>query len=353
MLARAVAVASPSGSEAELARRLRDVLASRVDQVAIDSAGNLIARSGHGPRAVTLLGHLDTVPGEVPVEVVDGRLYGRGAVDAKGPLCAALAALAGLSAAAGERLTVRVVGAVGEEAPGSVGARHAVLTLPVPELLVICEPSGWDAVTLGYKGHLRLELSCESPSRHSAGPWPSTADLLVEALARIRRSVTASGPDRAEARLFDTLTATVLRIATGHDGLAERADATVSLRLPPAWPVPRVLSLLAEAALPSEVRLRIDEAVPAVQARRDSGLARTFRVAIRAAGGRPRSLVKTGTSDWNVVAAAWDVPTLAYGPGDASLDHTPGEHVELAHYDAAVAVLTTVLEALAGARVQA
>ena len=33
-----------------------------------------------------LLGHQDTVPGRIPVRMEDGRLFGRGAVDAKGCL---------------------------------------------------------------------------------------------------------------------------------------------------------------------------------------------------------------------------------------------------------------------------
>ena len=39
-----------------------------------------------------LLGHIDTVPGRVPVRREGGRLYGRGAVDAKGPLACFVAA---------------------------------------------------------------------------------------------------------------------------------------------------------------------------------------------------------------------------------------------------------------------
>jgi LysW-gamma-L-lysine carboxypeptidase len=55
-------------------------------------------------------------------------------------------------------------------------------------------------------------------------------------------------------------------------------------------------------------------------------------------------VVKTGTSDMNVVARAWpDMPILAYGPGDSSLDHTPQEHIELWEYFRSIQVLTQVL----------
>ena len=32
----------------------------------------------------------------------------------------------------------------------------------------------------------------------------------------------------------------------------------------------------------------------------------------------------------NILAPAWGCPALAYGPGDAALDHTPHEHMPLA-----------------------
>ena len=69
-------------------------------------------------------------------------------------------------------------------------------------------------------------------------------------------------------------------------------------------------------------------------------------MAIRGEGGTPTFKVKTGTSDMNVVAELWPVPTAAYGPGDSALDHTPGERLDLAEYDRAVAVLTAALTRL-------
>jgi len=59
---------------------------------------------------------------------------------------------------------------------------------------------------------------------------------------------------------------------------------------------------------------------------------------------RPRFKFKTGTSDMNVVAPKWGVPTAAYGPGDSSLDHTPNEHIAIDEYLTAIRVLTRVFE---------
>jgi LysW-gamma-L-lysine carboxypeptidase len=64
------------------------------------------------------------------VRVEDGVLYGRGSVDAKGPLATFVAAAA---EASGINATITVVGAVGEESIGSLGA-HEVANWPAPDL---------------------------------------------------------------------------------------------------------------------------------------------------------------------------------------------------------------------------
>jgi LysW-gamma-L-lysine carboxypeptidase len=48
----------------------------------------------------------------------------------------------------------------------------------------------------------------------------------------------------------------------------------------------------------------------------------------------------------NVVGPLWNCPIVAYGPGDAALDHTPEEHIVLEEYHQAIAVLANVLRSL-------
>jgi LysW-gamma-L-lysine carboxypeptidase len=77
-------------------------------------------------------------------------------------------------------------------------------------------------------------------------------------------------------------------------------------------------------------------------------LARAFRVAIRDVGGDPRLLRKTGTADMNLFASAWSCPMVTYGPGDSDLDHAPDEHLPLAEFDRATAVLESVATTMGG-----
>ncbi|MDY6780812.1 MAG: M20/M25/M40 family metallo-hydrolase [Halobacteria archaeon] len=136
----------------------RDYIVENADamgfDVETDSVGNVIAETGNtdSDTEVLLTSHMDTVKGEIPVRVEGGNLYGRGSVDAKGPLAAMFLAAARCSAAESKVTVVAVV----EEEKSGLGARHVTGHRDAPDYLVNGEPSGWDTVTLGYRGILRF-----------------------------------------------------------------------------------------------------------------------------------------------------------------------------------------------------
>ena len=172
-----VAIPSPSGEEGEAAAYLARWMAAHGLEATVDEAGNALGLFDGGPaadggpaRELLLLGHIDTVPGRLAVEIRDGKLYGRGSVDAKGPLAAFAAAAALVKPLPGWRVVV--AGAVEEEAATSKGARH-LAGRRRPDMVVIGEPSGWQRLTLGYKGRLLVEARVRRACRIAAGNWPA------------------------------------------------------------------------------------------------------------------------------------------------------------------------------------
>src|SRR5256714_2189572 len=164
LLHRMLNIPSYSGQERELARSLVEQAEQMGLQASIDDAGNFIAtthlpETGASLPPVILLGHMDTVRGYIPVKLQDGVLYGRGAVDAKGPLAAFLCAAARLVRRGrldSLRHPIVVIGAVEEEAATSRGAR-AVVAGYSPYVCIIGEPRGSQSVTIGYKGRVLVE----------------------------------------------------------------------------------------------------------------------------------------------------------------------------------------------------
>lgn len=344
ILRRLVEIASVSGQETDAVSFLVQTMQRLGFKAHIDAAGNAVGvREGPGPSGaftdVILLGHIDTVPGDIPVRLEDGRLYGRGSVDAKGPLAAFAIAAARASLQTGRRLTI--VGAVEEEAATSKGARYIAGQFR-PDYCIIGEPSGWDAVTLGYKGRLLLDYELEQPMRHAAGPGESVAEQAVTWWQHI--AAYAREYNQTRDRLFQQLLPSLRHIHTESDGLTDRAVARVGLRLPPDFDVAPLREFVYRYVGDAAVSVHGYE--PAFRSTRRTPLVRAFNVALREAGVRPRYKLKTGTSDMNVVGPRWQCPILAYGPGDSALDHTPEEYLVVEEYLRAVVVLEEVLALL-------
>ncbi len=336
-----IRIPSVSGDEGAAARYLVAQMAARGFDSFVDAAGNAVGIVGEGRPETVLLGHIDTVPGMIPVRIADGKLYGRGAVDAKGPLAAFVCAATRLRESGHLRGRIVVIGCVEEEAPSSRGARH-VVNLYRPDFCIVGEPSRWDRVTLGYKGALRLRVQVEQPCGHSAHDRRTATERVVAVWQRIAAHAATFNADKP--RAFDQLLPTLIAINSSSDGLHESAVAEIGIRLPPGIAPESVAAEI--ATLDPASRIDVLGSAPAFESPRNTPPVRALTHAIRAYDSRPGLVLKTGTADMNIVGPAWGCPTVAYGPGDAALDHTPEEHIELDEYLRSINVLATALARL-------
>jgi LysW-gamma-L-lysine carboxypeptidase len=330
---------SPTGQEAAAVRYLVAQMQAAGLRAFVDDAGNAVGECGDGPEAVMLLGHIDTVPGLIPVRRQGDRLDGRGAVDAKGPLATFVTAAAAMGGRMGHRRVV-VIGAVGEE--GDSRGAHFIKHHYRPALTIIGEPSGWDRVTLGYKGSAWFEYRAQRTLAHTAARSQSACEAAVD----YWNSLTSWAQARNQGieRIFKQVSPTLRGMQSSSDGFVETAALRFGVRLPPAVTVADLHTALGELLHEAEVNL-ID-GIEAYRGEKNTPLVRAFLAAIRKSGGTPGFTVKTGTSDMNIVAPLWGTPILAYGPGDSNLDHTPDEHIQITEYERAIKVLTDVLLAV-------
>lgn len=322
---------SVSGDERAVAERLRAYFEEHDREAYLDEVGNVRAPADD---RVLLTGHMDTVPGDIPVREASGELWGRGASDAKGPLAS--------MAVAAVRAGVSFVGVVGEETT-SRGARHLVATRDQPGAVINGEPSGWSAVTLGYRGFVKGRFEGETPSAHTSRPGPNALEYAIDWWADVADAVDEEG----EHTVFEQVTAKPVEMDGGvsEDGLAFESRVEAQFRVPPSWGLDDVRGTV-EANLPTYVGEEAsvgvewtDEIPPVMESPRNS-VATALRAGVRETGGDPAHLRKTGTSDMNIYHGAWDCPMATYGPGNASLDHAPDERIDLDEYDRGVAVLT-------------
>lgn len=333
---------SPATQEQEVAHRLVEAMSAWGFETEIDAVGNAVGHIGQGARHIILLGHMDTVPGEIPVRREGDLLYGRGTVDAKGPLAAFVVAAAracGIASVGGLRVTV--VGAVEEECATSKGAYYVVRRYQ-PDYAVIGEPSNWDRVTLGYKGRLLIDYALERAMSHTAGQERGVCEDAVDFWLHVARW--AEEFNRDKSTRFEMLDPSLRWIHSTSDGLSERVEMHIGLRLPLGLDINALLDGIESWRGAAQIATSAYEQ-PFLADKR-TPLTSAFLSAIRAEGGKAAFVHKTGTSDMNVLGPRWGCPIVAYGPGDSALDHTPNEHIDLNEYLAAIRVLTGVIKRL-------
>jgi [amino group carrier protein]-lysine/ornithine hydrolase len=286
-----------------------------------------------------LLGHIDTVSGEISVREENGILYGRGSVDAKGPLACFVDAVAQVGIKEGWQFVV--IGAI-EEERDSEGARFVVNQYK-PDFAIIGEPNHWDRIALGYKGSAWANVIVKREQTHTASGEETAAEVAVDIWLKIKEYVNLFNENKK--KIFDQLLLTLRGIDSSQDGFEQTATLKVGVRLPvdvsPEDWYQRLKEIVGDANVEPK-----GFAIPAWGCEKNTQLVRSFLRGIRSQGGEPRFVYKTGTADLNIVAPVWKCPAVVYGPGDSTLDHTPNEHIELEEYAKSVVVMVNTLQKL-------
>lgn len=361
---------NPGGDEIAALTVLARLFEDRGLEVVIDEYrpgnANLMAtaRFGDGP-TIMLNSHIDVVPAgggwaTPPFEpqLRDGRLYGRGAADAKGSLAAmAIALLRILDSPAGLSGTV-VFTAVGDEEVGSTGARHLITTV-APDACIVGEPTDLRLLT-AHKGSVRPIIEVLGVAAHAATPHNGVnaivgaaevlrlmGDLAVE-IARRDHPLTG-GP---------TLTPVLIDGGEAPNAVPERCLITFDRRLVPGE---RAEDALAEVeavlavfnARHPELRAAIAECAPSTGGPSETSASDPFVMACQramsAVGEEPRLAGLVVNCDMTTFRAA-GIPTLILGPGTLEVMHTRDEFVEVSQLRRSVDAYTAVLVELLGVR---
>jgi len=355
---------------AEYCRRLG--MTARLDEVT-DGRCNVVATMP-GRRTdewILLETHLDTVETEgmtldpFAAHIRDGRLYGRGACDAKGSLAAFLSAPARIAASGHppER-TVVLAGAVDEEhryrgvthllgadagtnPTGDGGEGFAARCAGA----VVGEPTSL-ALVVAHKGVMRCRIVAKGPGGHSS--LPEGRVNPIETIAEVVRYLRDEVATRLTARQqplvgAPTLVVTQISGGSGPNVLPERCEITIDRRTvggeepTQVW---RELKDELENRFPGRVEVAaphvVDYALPA----QDDGVGAAFSAevgrALAAHGLDPAGIgVGHGTDASKICRAG--VPSVVFGPGSMAEAHTPGEFIELSQLATATDVLVTLL----------
>lgn len=352
LLEGALRIYSPTGGEAALA----SYLSAKMKQlgyrrVRTDGAGNAVGEIGTGGPSVLLCGHMDTVPGRLPVARARNRLFGRGAADAKSALCALMVAGSRVPSA---RLKITFVGATAEEGEGE-GIQAVIGKRKHYDFAVFGEPSGANRLTIGYRGRFGMRLTIETEGGHAASPWArvSALDEFNSVLGALRRFESGKSVPGDHFRSL-SVSPTLVEAGTYHNVIPPVCRATLDVRTPPgqkAAGLQKELRRLVRGSRREGTRVTVefDEATEAYEADPNSTLVRSFQRAILLKlKEKPVFVRKTSSGDMNTFAGATGAECITYGPADSKLSHTDGEAVPIEDYLESIEVLSEALRQLEG-----
>jgi len=353
LLRRMLEIYSPSGKEEQIASFLAEKFSLLgFESVRRDKVGNVYGEIGSGSYSILLCGHMDTVPGWIPVKQKGQRLYGRGAVDAKSSLAAMISAAAILKSKIQDEGKVIVAGVVDEEGKAQ-GIRQLLREDLKVECAVFGEPSGLRNITFAYKGHVSLRMICESSTGHVGAQH--LFDNAIEVAFDLWRYLKNSCSEyQSPHGIFYSLSPSLMKITSQRTtgGLPDRCILEVDLRLPPKFSSEKAIHLTEDAVKKIleekkqvSISMQVMDRVEPFVAGRNTIVTESLKEAILEVTGEPaRFLRKTGTGDMNIFGIERKVPVATYGPGDARLSHTSCEYIEIPEYLASIQVYKRTIE---------
>jgi acetylornithine deacetylase len=344
LLVRLVQTPSPSGDEQRAAEVLGQWAKKNGLDPEIDDTAVRIVVEGHEPGPTLLMAsHLDTVPPgdgwSVPPYdgvVKDGRLTGRGAVDAKASVSSMVAAAADLKAIGGPATGRLVVLATYSEETRDTSMPKALEGLgDPPDAAVVGEPTSLQPC-IAQRGQLLIELHWQGDQVHAgwaAGRQPPP----VNAISLAARDLTALGTmvfDREHPLLGAVaVTPTQLEAGVARNVTPPTAWAMLDIRTTPAYEHAEVVAMIRDT-VEARVEIYSDRLVPA-ETPADSRLL----PAIMATCPGAQPFASPTCSDWVFLR---HLDTVKLGPGNSRRSHTVDESIELAEVAAAAELYTAV-----------
>ncbi|MGI5287590.1 M20/M25/M40 family metallo-hydrolase [Nonomuraea polychroma] len=325
---------------------IREVLPGRPNVVAVVP--------GRDPRALLLVSHLDTVEVEGMTvdpyagEVRDGRMYGRGACDAKGSLAAFMLAAAELAGGPEPPSTVVLAGVIDEEHRYR-GVLGLLEDLPVPEVAaaVVGEPTGL-AAGIAHKGVVRYTVRTLGEAGHASRP--DDAVNAVTLMTRVLAHLDATAPDVPRHPLLGQATRCVTRIrgGTGPNIVPGRCEIDVDRRTLPGedplqvWEHDREeLTRLLPGRIELDPPFTVDHALgtPA-----DSPVVTGLCRALAARGLDASVHGMPFCTDASKIARA-GIPAVVFGPGSILDAHSVDESIVLADVRLAAGLVVDLVRA--------
>lgn len=339
-----LSIYSPSYHEKEAIYFLKDFFNDLGFNVTIDSEGNLLTEMGKGSRSILLCGHVDTIPGLIPLKIEGGKIFARGSVDAKSALVALI--YSALNCVE-KNLDLRIyLACVVREETSKPGFAELAKRLPVMDYAIFGEPSNTYCINLGYRGRIILKVNFNSSISHSSLPSKNPifyAANFISSLKEIEKKY--SNP----VSLFKSLTInpTMINAGISENVIPNRCEVLFDIRIPIGFNLKEfkeeIEEILRRIGI-DDVNLEYEGFVPPVIFNKKNELVTSFYSSIyEVINKKPKFTYKSGTSDMNYFLSKVRKGCISYGPGDPRLAHTDKEELSLKDFLDSISIISLAL----------
>jgi succinyl-diaminopimelate desuccinylase len=300
-----------------------------------------------GNRTLIFNSHMDVMPvGDVKNwkmdpfsgDIIEGRIYGRGACDAKGPLAAMVMAAKVLNDIGVELSGSLLVTAVSDEEVAQKGTLRMAEKGMRGNFAVVGEPTGLN-IGIAEKGNAYYEITVAGKSAHAAVP-----EVGINAIYKMAKIINEIEKHHFEikTRKHQLLGCPSINVGTITGGDApnavpEKCTINVDRRYIPGESgetakkeLEQIIEVLKQRDPELKVEIKKTVDAEALETSEEEPIVKSLKDAGRMVTGQStRTLGFPYASDGWILSNRLNVPTVLFGPGNIDKAHKPNEFVEI------------------------
>lgn len=300
---------------------------------------NILGYIGEGKPEVAIISHMDVVPpGEgwesdpfLP-RVKEGKIYGRGAVDNKGPYAASWAAVKAIVSSNLPFKGTIILGAVADEEKGSAyGMKYLLKKGFSPDFCIIPDGGSLNEIVIGEKGRIEAHIKTKGRSAHASQPEKGENAIykMAEYLVHLKK-LKLEGEFH---HLFDPPTINVGEIKGGEapNIVADSCKITIDIRYPWGMEEEDIILQLQSLAHHCGIEIKIEEDIFSIKPHlldKKIPLIENFETVANSIGIK----LKLGTMGGITLAKNLyfsKIPSVVHSPDTNSVAHQANEYVDI------------------------
>jgi len=300
---------------------------------------NILGRIGEGEPSVAIITHLDVVPAgsgwttdPFKPQVREGRIYGRGSLDNKGPYAAAWAGVKALLKSSVPLKGSIIIGAVADEERGSHSGMKFLLEKGFsPSFCLIPDGGRLDEAIIGEKGMMWVALRTFGKAAHAS--TPEEGENAIYKLVNFASSLSRFQFEGEHHAMFGDPTLNLGKIEGGSEAanmVPDRCSGIVDIRYPLGLRQEDIVSQLENLAgqTGSDIKMEVITSKEPHLLTQDHPLAVAFQ---RVAKDMKLNL-RLGTIGGVTIAKDLyfkGIPSIVHSPAEDSVAHQANEYVKV------------------------